>query len=95
MKSAQSKKTSNRKRTVRKKPPGFTKRFLTEIQSLIAYGAYDSKEILGAGASTSNKMLIHHGLTITIDARLIMHCKSLLFKRKRTNVYGTFFSVKT
>ena len=95
MKTTQSKKASNRKRTVRKKAPGFTKRFLTEIQSTIAYGAYDSKEILGAGASASNKMLIHHGLTIKIDARLIMHCSSLLFKRKRTNVYGTLFGVKT
>ena len=38
---------------------------------------------------------IHHGLTIKIDARIIMHCSSLLFKRKRTNVYGTYFGVKT
>ena len=37
---------------------------------------------------------IHNGLTIKIDARLIMHCSSLSFKRKRTNVYGTFFGVK-
>ena len=95
MKTTQSKKASNRKQTVRKKAPGFTKRFLTEIQSTIAYGAYNSKEILGAGASTSNKMLIHHAVTIKIDARLINNCKSLLFKRKITNVYVTFFAVKT
>ena len=35
----------------------YTKRFMTEIQSTIAYGAYDSKDILGAGDSFTEKMI--------------------------------------
>lgn len=48
-----------RKRAAKKKskPVVYTKRFMTELQSTIAYGAYDSKEILGAGESSSQRML--------------------------------------
>ena len=35
----------------------YTKRVMTELQSTIAYGAYDSKDILGAGESASQRML--------------------------------------
>ena len=35
----------------------YTKRFMTELQSTIAYGAYDTKDILGAGQSSSARML--------------------------------------
>ena len=34
---------------------------------------------------------LKHGLSIVIDARLIMHCTSLQLKRKTDKVYGTFF----
>ena len=35
---------------------------------------------------------IHNRMTIKIDARIIMHCSSLSFNNKATNVYGTFFA---
>ena len=35
----------------------YTKRFMTELQSTIAYGVYDSKEILYAGQTTSLKKI--------------------------------------
>ena len=44
-------------RAGRKKSVCYTKRFMTEIQSTIAYGAYDSKDILGAGNSSTEKMI--------------------------------------
>ena len=37
---------------------------------------------------------IHNGMTIKIDARIIMQCSSLSFNNKATNTYGTFFGVK-
>ena len=41
----------------KKKRVEYTKRFMTELQSTVAYGTYDSKEILGAGQSSSNAMI--------------------------------------
>ena len=40
-----------------KKKVQYTKRFMTELQCTIAYGAYDSKDILGARQSSSAGML--------------------------------------
>ena len=36
----------------------FTKKFQTELQSMVAYGAYDTKEILGAGTSSNVATLV-------------------------------------
>ena len=40
-----------------KKKVQYTKRFMTKLQCTIAYGAYDLKDILGAGQSSSARML--------------------------------------
>ena len=37
---------------------------------------------------------LKRGITIKIDARIIMHCSSLLFNENNNNVYGTFFGAK-
>ena len=34
---------------------------------------------------------IHHGMSIKIDVRIIMHCSSLVFTNTSKNMHGTFF----
>ena len=54
-------KGSNKRRVERgqlaKKKVQYRKRFMTKLQCTIAYGAYDSKDILGARQSSSARML--------------------------------------
>ena len=58
MSSVSGKRTLQRGRTSKKKGKvEYTKRFMTELQCTVAYGAYDSSEILLAGQSASNAML--------------------------------------
>ena len=45
------------RRQKKKEKVEYTKRFMTELQCTVAYGAYDSKEILSAGESSSNAMI--------------------------------------
>ena len=37
---------------------------------------------------------LHHGLSIKIDARIIMHCSTMSLNNKSDRVYGTFFGAK-
>ena len=54
MSSLAGKRTLQRGRTSKKKEKvEYTKRFMTELQCTVAYGAYDSSEMLLAGQSTS------------------------------------------
>ena len=50
--------STKRKKAVKRKKYPFTKRFQTELQSLVAYGAYDTKDILGAGTSSNVPTLV-------------------------------------
>ena len=45
-------------RVMKRKKFLFTKRFQTELQSLVAYGAYDTEEMSGAGSSSNVLTLI-------------------------------------
>ena len=45
-------------RVMKRKKFPFTKRFQTELQSLVAYGAYNTEELSGAGSSLNVMTLI-------------------------------------
>ena len=51
-------KASKKKKVTKRKKYPFTKKFQTELQSLVAYGVYDSEEILGAGSSSNVSTLV-------------------------------------
>ena len=75
---------SSKKKILRKRKRfPYTKRFQTELQSTVAYGVYDSKEILGAGTSSNEATLkaklkaLYFPTTNSTDER-VSHVEKLL-----------------
>ena len=80
--------STKRRKAIKRKRYPFTKKFQTELQSLVAYGVYDGKEILGASTSSSVPTLIeklrkmYFPPTNAADER-VSHVENLLERNRK------------